>query len=191
MLSKRMIESIEKNAHRLAQDLVESLRQDPHVPAYRALTDQQYQGVVEDLYGHLGQWLSSRTWHKLQITYERKGRERFHGGIPLEQLVYSLTQTKQNLLDFIRGSLAGSGDERDLELQLILSVSEFFDKAIYHTTVGYEDGRRTVEESRDAPALADIEASVARATAKLTSQSLREGDMPQISRGGDVGEVSG
>jgi hypothetical protein len=191
MLSKRLIESIESNAHRLAQDLVESLRQDRHVPAYQALTDQQYQGVVQDLYGHLGQWLSSRTWHKLQVTYERKGRERFHGGIPLDQLVYSLTRTKQNLLDFIRGSLSGSGDERDLELQLILAVSEFFDKAIYHTTVGYEDARHTAAQHSEAPSLAETRASVAHATADLSTSSLPESELPSISRGGDVGEVSG
>lgn len=192
MLSKRLIDAIEQNAHRLAQDLVESLRQDPHVPAYRLLSDQQYQGVVQDLYGHLGQWLSSRTWHKLQVTYEKKGRERFHGGIPLDQLLYSLTQTKQNLLDFIRGALPGSADERDLELQLILSVSEFFDKAIYFTTVGYEDARRTNEEPHQTHGAAEVKASVARATEDIpATEPLTDGELPAISRAGDIGEVSG
>ena len=191
MLSQRLIKSIENNAHRLAQDLVETLRRDPRVPAYQALTDQQYQGVVQDLYGHLGQWLSSRTWHKLQVTYERKGRERFHGGIPLDQLVYSLTQTKQNLLSFVRGAMPGSGDERDLELQLILAVSEFFDKAIYHTTVGYEDARNSVSAPHKRPSAAEVEASVAHATANLNARPTPESELPHISRGGDVGEVSG
>jgi hypothetical protein len=191
MVSKRLIDSIEQNAHRLAQDLVESLRQDPHVPAYNSLSDQQYQGVVLDLYGHLGQWLSSRTWHRLQVTYERKGRERFHGGIPLEQLLYSLTQTKQNLLDFIRGALPGTADERDLELQLVLSVCEFFDRAIYHTTFGYEDARRTAGAAPDLPNASETRASVARATGALASRSVPDSDLGQISRGGDIGETSG
>lgn len=191
MVSKRLIDSIEQNAHRLAQDLVESLRQDPNVPAYTLLSDQQYQGVVLDLYGHLGQWLSSRTWHKLQVTYERKGRERFHGGIPLEQLIYSLTRTKQKLLDFIHGALPGSADERDLELQLVLSVSEFFDRALYHTTIGYEDGRRTADAAPNLPSAAETKASVARATGALDSQSVSASDLGQISRGGDIGETSG
>jgi hypothetical protein len=191
MVSKRLIDGIEQNAHRLAQDLVESLRQDPNVPAYRSLSDQQYQGVVLDLYGHLGQWLSSRTWHKLQVTYERKGRERFHGGIPLEQILYSLIRTKQNLLDFIRGAMPGTADERDLEQQLVLSVSEFFDRAIYHTALGYEDARRTAGAAPDPPHAAETKASVARATDALASTSVPESDLGQISRGGDIGEVSG
>jgi hypothetical protein len=191
MVSKRLIDSIERNANRLAQDLVESLRQDPHVPAYRTLSDQQYQGVVLDLYGHLGQWLSSRTWHKLEVTFERKGRERFHGGIPLEQILYSLTHIKQNLLDFIRGALPGEPDERDLELQLVLSVGEFFDRAIYHTALGYEDARRTAEAAPELPKAADTKASVARATESLASPTVPDSDLGQISRGGDIGEVSG
>ena len=191
MVSKRLIDSIEQNAHRLAQDLVESLRQDQHVPAYRSLSDQQYQGVVLDLYGHLGQWLTSRTWHKLEVTYERKGRERFHGGIPLEQLLYSLMRTKQNLLDFVRSALPGSADERDLELQLVLSVSEFFDRAIYHTTLGYEDARRTADAAPEMPDAAETKASVARATSTLASTDVPDSDLGQISRGGDIGETSG
>lgn len=191
MVSKRLIDSIEQNAHRLAQDLVELLRHDPHVPAYQSLSDQQYQGVVLDLYTHLGQWLSSRNGHKVEVTYERKGRERFHGGIPLEQILYSLTHTKQNLLDFIRSALPGTADERDLELQLVLSVSEFFDRAIYHTALGYEDARRTAGAAPDLPKAADTKASVARATGALASTSVPDNDLGQISRGGDIGEVSG
>ena len=191
MVSKRLIDSIEQNAHRLAQDLVESLRQDPHVPAYNALSDQQYQGVVLDLYGHLGQWLSSRSGHKLEVTYERKGRERFHGGIPLEQILYSLTHTKQNLLDFITRGLPGAGDERDLELQLVLSVSEFFDRALYHTAVGYEDARRSTDSAPEVPRASDTKASVARATEALAAPAVPDSDLGQISRGGDIGETSG
>ncbi len=191
MLSKRLIDSIEKNAHRLAQDLVESLRQDANVPAYRTLSDQQYQGVVQDLYGHLGHWLSSKTWHQLKVSYERKGRERFRGGIPLDQLVYSLTRTKQNLLDFIRGALPGTGEERDMELQLILSVTEFFDKAIYHTIVGYEDARRTAAAAPAGPTPEQVRASVAQATESVHAPAASEGEMPTVSRGGDIGEVSG
>lgn len=191
MISKRLIDSIEQNANQLAQNLVESLRQDANVPAYNSLSDQQYQGVVLDLYGHLGQWLSSRTWHKLQVTYERKGRERFHGGIPLEQVVYSLTHTKQNLLDFIRGAVPGTADERDLELQLVLSVSEFFDRAIYHTTLGYEDARRTAVAAPEPPHQTETKASVARATDALASTPVPDSDLGQVSRGGDIGEVSG
>lgn len=191
MISSRLVKAIEKEAHRLAVDLVASVRQDRRAAAYENLSDAQFEGVVLDLYSNLGQWLHSRTWHRLQTVYERKGRERLHGNIPLEQLIFSLTRTKTLLLDFIRGSIEGDASERDLELELILSVSEFFDRAIYHTIYGYEDARRTaahaVEERAKKPPKrpARKEPKVSREEKKATP------GYDNLSRGGNVGEVSG
>jgi hypothetical protein len=191
MISRRLVQAIEKEGHKLAADLVASVRQDRRAEAYANLSDAQFEGVVLDLYANLGQWLHSRTWHRLQTVYERKGRERFHGDIPLDQLIFALTRTKTLLLDFIRGSLEGDGTERDLELELILSVSEFFDRAIYHTIGGYEDARRAAAQAAEdrahepqKPPAAPISAA-----ARLASNSASGFD--DVSRGGEVGEVSG
>ena len=191
MVSRRLVLEIERNAHKLAVDLVEAVRQDRNAEAYRHLTDAQFQGVVLDLYANLGEWLQSRTWNKLRHTYERKGRERCHGTLPLEQLIYSLTKTKTMLLDFIRGSLPGDSSERDMELQLILSVSEFFDRAIYHTIAGYEDARRTSERvSAETAAKPAVISPPIKTAAYAGSASVAEGEV-HLSRGGDLGEVSG
>ncbi len=192
MLSRRLIAAVESNAHKLAQDVVEENRKNPILASYSQLSDEQYVRVVQDLYSELGQWLTSRTWHRLQVAYERKGRERFGGGIPLEQLIYSLGHTKRRLLEYIRTAIPGSADERDMELELIMAIDEFFDKAIYHTISGYEDARRLRAEGSSAPAEHEIAASVAKATEKFESPLTGvEGELPSISRAGDVGETSG
>ena len=193
MISKRLVKAIEKNANKLAVDLVQKVRNDRRAEAYKNLSDAQFQGVVIDLYSTLGQWLQSRTWHKLQTVYERKGRERFHGDLPLDQLVFSITNTKTLLLDFIRGSLAGDASERDLETELILAVSEFFDRAIYHTIVGYEDARRTVgiaatKRAKEPP---KPKAVKKRAAPRGRKKPAAEDDDLNISRGGTIGETSG
>ncbi len=192
MLSRRLIEAIETNAHKLAQDVVAANRKDPVLADFAKLSDELYVYVVEDLYSQLGQWLSSRTWHSLQVAYERKGRERFAGGIPLEQLIYSLGNTKRRLLEYIRSGISGSADERDMELELIMAIDEFFDKAIYHTIVGYEDARRSRQPAEEIPSETKMAASVERATRGLHSASKGvEGELPTISRAGDVGETAG
>ncbi len=191
MISRRLVEAIEKEAHKLAVDLVASVRQDRRANAYENLSDAQFEGVVLDLYSNLGQWLHSRTWHRLQTVYERKGRERFHGSIPLDQLIFSLTRTKTLLLDFIRGSLQGDASERDLELELILAVSEFFDRAIYHTIVGYEDGRQSLAQAEEERADQPAKPLPAKTTAESRRESKSTAGYDEISRGGTVGEVSG
>ena len=159
MVSRRLVLQIEKNANKLATDLVEMLRNDRRAAAYENLSDAQYRGVVRDLYANLGEWLEARTWNKLRKTYEGKGRERFHGGMPLEQLVYSLTQTKHLLIDFVQKSLPGEAEERDQELQLIVAVSDFFDRAIYHTIIGYEDARASKARAKSRPAPKKVKAA--------------------------------
>ena len=191
MISRRLVKAIESNAQKLAVDLVESVRQDRRAQAYENLSDAQFQGVVLDLYGNLGQWLQSRTWHRLQTVYERKGRERFHGEIPLEQLVFSITRTKTMLLGFIRGSLAGDASERDLESELILAVSEFFDRAIYHTILGYEDARRTLAKAAEKRAREPAKPPPVAKKVAPRRKPEPLGEDADISRGGTIGEVSG
>lgn len=193
MVSKKLVREIERNAGKLATDLVEALRHDRRASAYEDLTDAQYRGVVRDLYSNLGDWLESRTWNKLRKTYELKGRERCHGGMPLEQLVYSLTQTKHQLLEFIRKSLPGESSDHDQELNLVLAVSDFFDRAIYHTICGYEDARRTKERvgataKESSTEKAKVAPKVARKARKAAAAAH---DDLHVSRGGDVGETSG
>lgn len=190
MVSRRLVLEIERNANKLAIDLVESLRNDGRAASYRNLSDAQYRGVVRDLFSNLGDWLESHAWNKLRKTYEAKGRERYHGGMPLEQLIYSLTKTKQLLIDFVQKSMPGDASERDQELQLIVAISEFFDRAVYHTVVGYEDGRTTQTSVRKA-APSSTARSKAKPAAKRARKKAPASDEMHISRGGDIGETSG
>ena len=178
MVSRRLVKEIERNADKLAIDLVEALRQDRRAASYENLSDAQYRGVVRDLFANLGDWLASRTWNKLRKTYEAKGRERFHGGMPLQELIYSLTQTKHLLIDFVQKSVPGESSERDQELQLIVSVSEFFDRAIYHTIVGYEDGRTTSAKVRSAAKKPTAQAKPAKSTSKSLKKVRRRRRLP-------------
>ena len=191
MISRRLVQAIEKEAHKLAVDLVASVRQDRRAAAYENLSDQQFEGVVLDLYSNLGQWLHSRTWHRLKTVYERKGRERFHGDIPLDQLIFSLTRTKTLLLDFIRGSIEGDASERDMEMELILSVCEFFDRAIYHTIHGYEDARRSAAQAAEQRSKQPPKPPSRAEPAVSREEREATHGYDHVTRAGDVGEVSG
>lgn len=190
MISRRLIRQIESNANKLAEDLVQSVRSDRRAASYANISDEQFQGVVIDLYGNLGQWLQSHTWSKLQNIYEKKGRERYHGTIPLAELVFALTRTKSMLLEFVRGSLDGDASERGLELELVFSISEFFDRAIYHTIAGYEDARKALHESGERPVVSRIPAPPRPAGRVSRPHEHGESELT-VSRGGDVGETSG
>ena len=84
--------------------------------------------------------------------------------------------------------MPGDPSEHDQELNLVVAVSEFFDRAIYHTICGYEDARRTQARVQAEPKKAAKAVTTNHAVEPAVSPS---GEEFNISRGGDVGEVSG
>ncbi len=187
MLSRKLVKQIEANADKLAMDVVETVKQDRRAEFYHSMPDNKYHKLVHDLYKHLGSWLQSQTWHRLRTSYERKGRDRFHDGMPLDQLVFALTQTKAALVGFVRGSMQGDSSERDLETELLLAISDFFDRAIYHTVRGFEDARLTASKNPPPPPTKQRRRTRKEREMDAAAELL---DSP-VSRSGDIGESSG
>jgi hypothetical protein len=192
VIPRTLVRQIEQNADKLAADVVRSIKSDKRAAAYHQLSDQKFEEYVLDLYKNLGHWLRSRTWSALETVYERKGRDRYHDGMPLPHVLFAFTKTKTMLLEYIGSSVEGDATERDMELQLVITISQFFDRVVYHIVVGYEDARRADlahPKMSDAELLAlKKEVQGVRPAARGAGQLVTE--LP-ISRSGDVGEVSG
>ncbi len=193
MISKRLVEEIERQAPKLTGELIEAIRQDKRAEAYHAFATEKLRELAADLYQNLGGWLHSRSEFALEQHYVKVGRDRFHFGIPLEQVIFALTFAKAKLLQFINGSIAGDSSELSLELQLVSSISHFFDKVIYHVAAGYEDARKAAQGAQR---------SVGETRPKVVSKAHRSHTIPPvevseeelnlpISRGGEIGETSG
>jgi hypothetical protein len=192
VIPRTLVRQIEQNADKLAADVVRTIKTDKRAAAYHQLSDQKFEEYVLDLYKNLGYWLHSRTWSALETVYERKGRERYHDGMPLAHVILAFTETKTMLLEYIRSSVEGDSTDRDMELQLIVTISQFFDRVVYHIVVGYEDARcadLAHPKMTDAELLAlKKEVQGVRPAARGAQQLVTE--LP-ISRSGDMGEVSG
>ena len=192
MIPKTLVRQIEQNADKLAADVVRAVKADGRAKAYHQLSDRKYEEYVLDLYQNLGHWLRSRTWSTLEQVYERKGRDRYHDGMPLAHVVFAFTKTKSMLLEYIRSAVEGDPSERDMELQLALTISQFFDRVIYHIVAGYEDARlahMAHPKMSDAELLALKKEVQGVRPAGIGADHLAS-ELP-MSRSGDVGEVSG
>jgi hypothetical protein len=140
MLVGRLVALIEKHADELTGRLVTTLRQDPRTPAYRRFTDQEVGSRARDVYAHLGGWLESSSDEALEREYRRLGANRRREGVPLSQVVMALLLTRRNLWNFVESQGADSVLELRQQLDLELLVVRFFDRAIYHTVRGFEEG---------------------------------------------------
>ena len=195
MISQRLIRLVEQNADRLTNDLIAAVRRDPRTLAYHRMSDDDLHERALDLFRNLGQWLSARTEFAVQTRYEAFGRRRFQEGIPFSQILFALTTAKTILLDFIRGSVAAeSTAELPLEYELVLSITQFYDRAIYHASVGYEVAARAAQES---PRVIEAQAARVAVSDSLSRPVGRETALDQddldfsVSRSGDIGEYAG
>ena len=187
MISQRLIEQIHESANQLTNDLIERLHTDPRSTSYRTIPRERLIALKDDLYLHLGRWLSTRSKSAIKSRYVRLGRERYLEGIPLSELIFALSLTKSMVVDFIRHA-PGRAEELGLEYDLVVSMDEFFDEAIYFASLGYEDA--TQAQLKAAPVL--VESSNGSTEKKVPNRTVHPVDESwAVSRGGDIGEASG
>jgi hypothetical protein len=116
------------------------------------------------------------------------GHERYFEGIPLSELIFALSLTKSMLVDFIRHCVPGRPEELNLEYDLVISIGEFFDEAIFFAATGYEDAYRA---QLNAPHKTEsIVVIPGEKRGPLPDNEALDEDWA-ISRGGQIGEASG
>lgn len=191
MISKSLVVQIERHSNRLTQEVMAAIRNDSRVSAYHGVPATALRELTDRLFKNLGHWLTSRTDFAVEMYYQKLGRERFLQGVPMSQLVFALGIVRATLLSFLRGSVMGDEDELPLAHETTLAICDFFEKAVYYAARGYEDAQAAglSAEGGNAQEAADIARSLPR-RAELAWDPATEWD-PNISRGGDVGEVSG
>jgi len=188
MISRNLVEQIQKHSGRLAHEVVDQVKYDSRFSGYRGLPPVELQEASEGLFQELGLWLTARTDSAIDRRYRKIGRKRYEQQIPLSQVLLALQVVKGSLLEFIRGSSVGDAREAPLEQELVAAIHQFIDKAVFAAAIGYEDSM--------AAAVVAEPADKTGATAVSIAERLRDAapdldDWNPVSRGGDVGEVSG
>jgi hypothetical protein len=141
-LSGRLTTIVETHAARLTRDTVNKLQSSHQSPSYRRLPYDELHYRVNEVYQNLGRWLWEKTDAVIQSWYNELGERRFAEGIPLSEVLWALTVTKQQLMnDLDACAMADSAIELYRRQELDRLIGHFFDRALYYTAVGYERSR--------------------------------------------------
>ena len=150
MLATRLIRLIESHAESITREVVKEIFRNEHTSSYALFSKAELHSRVFALYRDLGNWIGNPKEGPIQLEYEELGRLRHRQKIPLHEIVYTLIIIKQHLRRYIRenGLVVFSGDRivpgemLPFELQSIQElnylVGDFFDRALYHLTRGYD-----------------------------------------------------
>jgi hypothetical protein len=130
---------IEAHAQSLAETLEAKLLRSERCADYTRVSPEEMKTLVGGIYGHLGEWLITRTEEDIERRYSMIGARRAEQSVPVSQLVWCIVLVKENLWDYLR-------DNEDLEntsqifgeLELTQMVDQFFDRALYYAVRGHE-----------------------------------------------------
>jgi len=144
MISQSMVELIEKNADSLAKQWLKDVRTNTNTPFYHTFNENYLFERARSMYKNLGRWLNVATPKQETAKFYRKyGQERFREGFPLPELIYSFILFRRHLWLFIlHVGFLDSAYELLRALELNNRIILFFDRAMHHMVIGYEEGRQ-------------------------------------------------
>jgi hypothetical protein len=139
MLTTRLVQMIEDHAEELTRELIKDLQSNARTPHYHHLSYEELHYRTYSVYRNLGHWISQGSEEPIAANYADLAIRRFAEGVPLEEIVFALTSTKNHLYTYVRTTgLMDSAVELHQERELRRLIGNFFDKAIYHTVRAYE-----------------------------------------------------
>lgn len=148
MLAYRLVRRIEKHSDALANGLLQRVQASELTRHYRNVPPDELQQAVYEIYRHLGDWLLGKSEFDIKERYSEIGARRAQQHVPLSQLVWVIVLTKENLWEYLKHE---AGMERPVEvfgeLEMLQLLDQFFDRAIFFASVGYETARVAPEAS--------------------------------------------
>src|SRR5579864_281926 len=132
MIALRLVHLIEHHSDELAETLTLKLLSSERTSGLRRVPAGELHERCHEVYRHLSDWLLTKTEADIQTLYASVGARRATQSVPLADLIWALMLTKENLFDFlVRQGVHGSAENVYGELELLRSLDQFFDRAIY------------------------------------------------------------
>ncbi len=143
MIAIRLVHLIESHSEELAESLQHKLERSSRTADLRKFPSHEIRERGLEVYRNLSAWLLTKTSEDIERVYVPLGRHRAEQGVAMSAVCWALMKTQENLWDFLE--LQGMG-EKPLEIlggfELLRLLDQFFDQAIYFTTLGYESYER-------------------------------------------------
>jgi hypothetical protein len=139
MIALRLVRLIENHSEELAEGLTQKLLSSDRTRDMDKVPAHELHQRCHEIYRHLSDWLLTKTEQDIESLYKALGARRAQQGVPLAALIWAILLTKEHLWSFLqREGLYGGLHNVFGELELLRLLDQFFDRAVYFSTEGYE-----------------------------------------------------
>jgi hypothetical protein len=144
MLAYRLVRLIESHSDALASSLLKRVQESELARDYSNVPPEELKQRVYEVYRHLGEWLLGKSDFDIRERYREIGARRALQHVPLSQLVWVIVLTKENLWDYLKNEAALERPTDVFgELEMLQLLDQFFDRAIFYASDGYEKALAT------------------------------------------------
>jgi hypothetical protein len=151
MLALKLVQLIEAHSDKLASRLTARIKSSPQTQSLAKVPDDELHARVYEIYSHLGEWLVAKTDNEIESFYKALGAHRASQGVTISDFVSALVITKETLWDFLRSDTMV--DKAIGELELVLSLDQFFDRATYFALLGFQEYAAKAQDAKAAKAV--------------------------------------
>jgi hypothetical protein len=139
MLAHKLMRLIETQSEALVKKLEVNIANSDRCTDYKRVSPDELATLVGGVYGHLGEWLSTRTEEEIERRYTAIGIRRAEQSVAVSQLVWCFVLVKENLWEYLKENENRESTAQIFgELELTQMVEQFFDRAIYYAVRGHE-----------------------------------------------------
>jgi hypothetical protein len=145
MIALRLVRLIETHSDDLAEGLTQKLLSSDRTRDLRRVPAHELHQRCHEIYRNLSEWLLSKTDHEIESVYKHLGARRAQQGVSLAALTWAILLTKEHLWGFLDWEGVHGGLHNVFgELELLRLLDQFFDRAVYYATEGYEQATTKV-----------------------------------------------
>jgi hypothetical protein len=139
MIALRLVRLIESHSEPLSDGLIRKLLKSERTADLRKVPTGELHARCHEIYRNLSAWLMTKTEAEIERVYAHLGARRAAQGVSLSALSWAIILTKEHLWAFLeREGLLEKPMEILGELELLRLLDQFFDRAVYYATQGYE-----------------------------------------------------
>lgn len=140
MYPTKLIQLIETHAEKLTEGLLHRVEHSDRCPhLLKNVPHEELKRRVYEIYHQLNEWVRNTTQTEIEERYLGIGMRRARQGVPFSELLWAITTVKEYLCHCLEqeGVLEEPVDLYG-DWQLLQSVEQFFDHAVYFAAIGYE-----------------------------------------------------
>lgn len=139
MIALRLVRLIETHSEELAEGLTQKLLASDRTSDLRKVPANELHQRCHEIYRNLSAWLLTKTEHDIEHVYKALGARRASQGVSIASLTWAILLTKEHLWSFLEWEGVHGGLHNVFgELELLRQLDQFFDRAVYFATEGYE-----------------------------------------------------